>query len=144
MKSKGFTLVEIMAVIAILAILIGIAVPNMVSLSARNKNKMFCTKVQNIESVAQQYAEDNFSKIETAYNSGTTFEISVKELIDLGYFKKEDENCNFSDSKPCVTDPRDKTSMDLKKVNITIKNRRPYAKYVHTELDKTNKTCDNQ
>ena len=138
MKSKGFTLVEILAVISILAVLIGIAVPNMVGIGNKNRNNMYCTKVQNIENSAQQFAEDNFGTVEAAFNTSGQYEMTVQDLIKQGYYKKEDENCNYTDDQPCVTDPRDKSRIDDVKVKIVIKNRRPFATY---QGDKS--SCEN-
>ena len=138
MKSKGFTLVEILAVIVILAILVGIAVPNMVGIGNKNRNNMYCTKVKNIENSAQQFAEDNFGTVEAAFNTSGKYEMTVQDLIKNGYYKKEDDSCNYTEQKPCVTDPRDKSRIDNVKIHIVIKNRRPFATY---QGDKS--SCEN-
>ena len=91
MKSKGFTLVEILAVISILAILVGIAVPNMAGLAQKNRGKMFCAKATNIAKAAQQWGEENIDEIESKRKTS----ITVKELIEDGKLKKEDDACNF-------------------------------------------------
>ena len=134
MKSKGFTLVEILVVIVILSIVVGIAVPNMVSIQTNNKVQMFCAKTKNIEDAAKLYGEENMDDIEDAINK--TMTLTVKDLIQVGKLKKEDDTCNFTDSKPCSTDPRDSTSMDKEKVTITIKNRRIVASYIYKGDDK--------
>ena len=134
MKSKGFTLTEILAVIVILAVLIAFAVPNVVGIGNNSRTKMYCTKIQNIESAAQQYAEANFDTVERNNN----FQMTIRDLVNNGYFKKEDDTCDFSSSKPCVTDPRDKSSIDNQKVKIEIKNRRPYATYLGDKTPCTN------
>ena len=138
MKSKGFTLVEILAVMVILAVLIGIAVPNMVGIGNKNRNNMYCTKVKNIESAAQQFAEDNFGTVEAAFIANGKYEMAVQDLIKQGYYQKEDDSCNYTEQNPCVTDPRDKTRIDDVKVHIVIKNRRPFATY---QGDKS--SCEN-
>lgn len=124
MKSKGFTLVEILAVITILAILVGIAVPNMAGLATKNRGKMFCAKATNIAKAAQQWGEENIDEIESKRKTS----ITVKELIEDGKLKKEDDACNFG-TKPCTTDPRNQASMDSSKVDLQIKNRRVYATF---------------
>ena len=46
MKKKGFTLVELLAVIAILAILVIVAMPNVLGMFNQAKSKTFVTEVQ--------------------------------------------------------------------------------------------------
>ena len=51
---KGFTLVELLAVIAILAILIILALPNVLGLFMSSKESAFVTEAQNVYKVAQE------------------------------------------------------------------------------------------
>lgn len=72
MKKKGFTLVELLAVIAILAILIILALPNTMSLYNEAKKDSFTTEVKNIVNNAkQQWISDSmFSTSEEIYCRG--------------------------------------------------------------------------
>ena len=54
MKNKGFTLVELLAVIAILAVLVIIALPNIMSLFNESKKNSFTTELKQIHGAAQQ------------------------------------------------------------------------------------------
>ncbi len=54
MRKKGFTLVELSAVIAILAILVIIALPNVMGMFNQAKKNSFTTEVKNVFQVAQQ------------------------------------------------------------------------------------------
>ena len=45
---KGFTLVELLAVIAILSILVIIAIPNVIDLYIKSKKEIFVTEVKNV------------------------------------------------------------------------------------------------
>ncbi len=128
MKSKGFTLVEILAVVVILAVLVVFAAPNIVGLGSKSRLKMFCSKVDNIQNAAQLYGEDNPDDIGSP--------IEIKTLVVKGYLKKEDDNCEFTSEKPCITDPRTQQSMDSEKVVITKKNRRMTAEFQFKEGDK--------
>ncbi len=58
-KEKGFTLVELMVVIIILAVLTGIAIPSYLAL--RNKARIQATRseMQNIATALEMYAADN-------------------------------------------------------------------------------------
>ena len=60
MNKKGFTLVELLAVIAILAILVLVAVPNVLSMFNKAKKDTFLTEAKNIfKESASKYISDN-------------------------------------------------------------------------------------
>ena len=62
MKKKGFTLVELLAVIAILAILVVIAMPNVLGMFNSSKKNTFVTEVQNIlKQAATDYVQDSLN-----------------------------------------------------------------------------------
>ena len=48
MNKKGFTLVELLAVIAILALLVIIALPNVLSMFNNAKKDLFLTEAKNV------------------------------------------------------------------------------------------------
>lgn len=135
-NKKGFTLVELLAVVVILAIIIAIAVPSTMSISTRLKKNMFCSKIDLIETAAMLYGEDrrdSFNK--TIKVDGTNYKgvnVTIEHLVDTKYLKKDHE------SKPYIEDPRDKNnSLDAMKVSIYIKNNRVYIRFD----SETNKTC---
>ena len=138
MKKNGFTLVELLAVIVIMALLLTIAVPSVIGISKKIKTNMFCSKVEDIESAAKLYGEDYIDQIDK--NNGTT--ITVYKLIENNLFKKEDKDCDKTSNTTCVLDPRDGSSMDKNQILITIKNKRVYAKYQHKNEDKD--ICNNK
>lgn len=124
MNKRGFTLVELLAVLVIMIIIMVIAIPSIIGLMNKSKTKMFCEKVDNIVSSAKLYGEDHIDEI------GNGLEISVKDLIKTNYVKKENSDCNYDDaSKPCITDPRSKATMDNETLTLTIKNKRAYATF---------------
>lgn len=55
LNRKGFTLIELMAVVAILVIIMGIALPNITSSIERSKNKQKGAKIELITSAADLY-----------------------------------------------------------------------------------------
>ena len=60
MKKKGFTLVELLAVIAILALLVIIALPNVLSMFNNAKKDLFLTEAKNVfKESAKKYISDN-------------------------------------------------------------------------------------
>ena len=133
MKNKGFTLVEILATIVIMAVLLTIAIPGVMGISKSIKDKMFCTKVNNIEEAAKLYGKDFIDEVDT----GALNEVTVKQLIEYNLYKKEEDGCslNKDDNKPCVLDPRDNSSMDEGKVVLHSSNKKVYAYYTLSTED---------
>ena len=58
-KEKGFTLVELMVVIIILAVLTGIAIPSYLALRNRARIQATRSEMQNIATALEMYAADN-------------------------------------------------------------------------------------
>ena len=65
MNKKGFTLVELLAVIALLALLTGIAVPNIISTINNNKKNTFLMDAKRMVSKASYLLSNNPSDRET-------------------------------------------------------------------------------
>ena len=70
---KGFTLVELLAVIAILGIIVGISIPVYLGISNKVKQSVYETKVENIKAKASVYASDT-----------NNYVFDVKTLIENG------------------------------------------------------------
>ena len=62
MNKKGFTLVEVISVIALLGLIIGLAVPGVMRSSKKAKERTLNTKIKNIEKAAVMYGQDNRGK----------------------------------------------------------------------------------
>ena len=58
-KDKGFTLVELMVVIIILAVLTGIAIPSYLALRNRARIQATRSEMQNIGTALELYSADN-------------------------------------------------------------------------------------
>ena len=80
-NKKGFTLVELMAVIVVLAIIIAIAVPSYAKIKKNIEEKNYKNKVNLIEIAAEKYSED------THYET-----VFVEDLIKAGYLDADDVN----------------------------------------------------
>ncbi len=85
MKKNGFTLVELLAVIVLLALLMAIAVPSAFKLNSKVKGKAYTTKIDLIEQAANNYGQSNKSLIRT----GTS--VTDSSVHTLCTFEYQDE-----------------------------------------------------
>lgn len=86
MKKKGFTLVELLAVIAILAILVVIAMPNIIDMFNNAKQNIFVTEIHRyVDSAKLAYTSDVFS------NPGKSIYYSSEENLELNTLKLDIE-----------------------------------------------------
>ncbi len=127
---KGFTLVEMLAVIVIIGIIATIAFISTTAVANSSKEKAYNTKIASIESAAIKYIQDNPREIP----SGGTISVSVTDLLDAGYIVNDknsakDNKCP-SGSSSCVINPKD-TSKELTtcEVSIKVKNKRYKATF---------------
>ncbi len=121
MGKKGFTLVELIATIAVLAIVTTIAVSSFNLISLRIKTTAYENKVSYIETAAANYTND------TGFLS-----TNVDTLVKLGYITPDDEDGH-------VIDPRDKSEMNCNVVNVTEENNIYYGDLTGTiecDIDK--------
>lgn len=87
LNNKGFTLVELLAVLVILIAIMSIAIPSISSSLERSKDKQNEAKIKILESAAELYVTDHKNKIieymvENSYDYCT---IGIKTLKDGGY-----------------------------------------------------------
>lgn len=84
-KRKGFTLIELIIVLAILAIIAAIAIPNFASVRQNSRNKTDVQSAGVIKRTVTMYVADETIKPE-AYNSGTglSFDVTAGGVTTLG------------------------------------------------------------
>lgn len=102
MNKKGFTLVELLAVIAILAILVIVAMPNVLGMFNQAKVNLFVTEVQKMMDISKsKFTSEPFSNGGQSiyYSSVENDELKTKELDISGnkkeYFIEMDRNGEF-------------------------------------------------
>ena len=102
MKNKGFTLVELLAVIAILAILVIIALPNVLKMFNDAKKNSFLTEAKTVYSEAgKKYISDSITSPgnnEHIYCKSKTDSLNPLSLSGRGinYYIKTDSNGNVN------------------------------------------------
>ena len=87
MNRKGFTLIEIIMVILIMAILMLILIPNVFVLVNKNKEKSCFNLIDNIESAAKIYVINN--KYDLGFNCGVIKKITLQTLVNSGDLKTD-------------------------------------------------------
>ena len=137
-NNKGFTLVELLAVIAIMAILLIIALPNVLKMFNESKEKIFLTESKSVfkEAINQTIKDRNFSDV--IYCKSMNDEINPLDMSgrDIYYYIKANVNDNTG--------------------TIIVWDNERYAKYKGDKLDPSvldnaekitddikNATCDN-
>ncbi len=126
-NKKGFTLVELMAVIVVLAIVIAIAIPTYSKIKNTIDIKNYANKKELIKIAATKFAEDT-----------NITAIFVKELVENGYLEADDEDGNVYG-----------LDKDLKKININCyailseqKNGIYYSDFIDNDYVNEDGTCD--
>ena len=99
-SNHGFTLVELLAVIAILGIVVSITVYVGINAVNKAKEKSYKTTKNNIENIAGTYLKENGDRLfYISKNDGSNIEyqcITIENLIDGGYFKNDVLNSQVS------------------------------------------------
>jgi type IV pilus assembly protein PilA len=93
LNNRGFTLVELLAVLVILIAIMSIAIPSISSSLERSKAKQNEARKKVIIAAAELYVTDNKNKIYKTFQENTAWEkcqISFKELVHSGYLSNEE------------------------------------------------------
>ena len=134
MNKRGFTFIELLAVIILIGLVIGISVPAIRYADRKFHEKAYNTKIQLIKHAAENYGDD-FKEIISDQNNTNTYTdpstntsykavtVRVRDLLSNGYITKDTDL-----SKEDVLDPRTNESMLDVTITIYIKNNRAYAK----------------
>ena len=142
-KKKGFTLVEILAVLSLIAIIMVLGISSLPALSKSLKQRLYDHKIKLLEKSAIIFAQNNKNRIKRVVRVDCTSTIENKcecsggncyyiydttpdELIEEGYYKSENNpSCG-------VLDPRDmSTCLDNYAIRIRLgaKNKSIFAKF---------------
>ncbi len=88
MKKKGFTLVELLGVLAILALLAGIAVPTIANIVRSSREKAYNDQIALIIASTKNWVADHASSISEEEPTTVTFQ----ELKSGGYLEQNIKN----------------------------------------------------
>jgi prepilin-type N-terminal cleavage/methylation domain-containing protein len=105
MKSRGFTLIEILGVVAILGIIALVAVPNIISsLKTAESNKEKSYENQVIQG-AELYVEQNRDLFKVRLASKNPFFVHINDVVATGYIQStlvKPDGKKSSEDKGCV------------------------------------------
>lgn len=95
LNQKGFTLVELLAVLVILVAIMGIAIPTISSSLERTKAKQNESRYKVLETAAEQYVTDHKNAIYTNLDNNGTNSCAIQ--IDSIDFLTEEEMLDAND-----------------------------------------------
>ena len=111
MNKKGFTIVEILAVITILAVLMMIALPAVTNLYNKHKINTWNNTVLLIEEATKEYVRDYRSQITGLDTEGDSVYIPLQKIVDASLVGWP------------LTDTRDSSKVNINtEVKVTIKD----------------------
>ena len=90
-NNRGFTLVEVLAVIVILAIIVSIAIPNISASLDRQDCKITKNKAKLIESSAKFYVSDNRNMVKSKLVTNSKCKIEISKLKLGGKYLTDDD-----------------------------------------------------
>lgn len=142
-NKKGFTLVELLVVIALLGLIIIISVPGISKIRENMNERTNKTKLELIEDAGILWGQDNKTKLQDTtcnfdedkngiVNNYSCFKIKIYDLIDNDYLEYDDIE---EDGKYIYLNPKDNSNIVDNCVYIYKKNNRVYAFY-------SGKTCN--
>lgn len=89
-NNKGFTLVELLAVLVVLITILLIAIPSITSSIERNKQKMLEKKYDMIEAAAESYVNLYKNSLDYSKFKSGNCGISIDKLKNVGLLTDED------------------------------------------------------
>ncbi len=144
MNKKGFTLVELLAVIVLIAVISGIGITSYALIKNKINKKIFTNKLAEIVSSAEKWGEYNKDKLSK--------EITLEELIKDKYFETDETidatkyNCDDSNKenglcKNVVINNVDNIVINNLEIKVFKKNKQVYGCII---VDDNNKELLNE
>lgn len=114
---RGFTLIELISAITLLALILLLAVPAIVNQLSEKKNELSDTTLKILYNAAELYMDDN--NVLSTLEAGDTYCVSLDRLVQDKYLKSPIKDVNTG-GEIALT----------KKVKVTINSNLEYDKYI--------------
>lgn len=126
MNNKGFTLVELLGTVVILAVLVGISSYSIIKVLNNTKEKNYELLVEEIKKASEIYYQECYYGNSCSY----TEEIKLKDLVNNGYLSSNDKD-------NILIDPI--TKENISECSIIVKYNEDKGKIVVTSNEEDNK-----
>jgi len=145
MKKKGFSLIELIIIIAIMGLLIALAVPASLTISKKIKQNMLDAKIEMIESSLVIWAQNNkeiFSDYDSCYKNKVNASSNITQCYStligdlVNNYEIFDED-RIVDGDKQLINPITNESINACNVEIFVKNNRVYAEYITDDVGST-------
>ena len=126
MNKKGFTLVELLAVLVLISLLMGLAIPGINRISNNMKKKSYNQKIKLIESAAELWGQDNKTRLQADTDCPSEIskckKIKIDDLIKENYLDSDNNSGKYANPK---------NDEDMKECIVFVykQNKRVYAKF---------------
>lgn len=94
MNNKGFTLIELTAIVIILAAIFLVSFPNLINISRSDEEKEYENMVENLCLAGETYIYNNSTKYNELSKVNSKIFININDLIEYGSIKKNIINPN--------------------------------------------------
>lgn len=119
-NEKGFTLVELLATMAILATLMLIAIPNVIGIVQRNKNKTYIEDAKKLETLASYKVRSNPTDLKPT--SGTSYCFLLPFLDKSNELSEPPNGGEYDKTKSYVIVKNNNGSLEYKVQLVEVKN----------------------
>ncbi len=139
MNNRGFTLIELIVTIALLALISTISVSVIGNIRGKHNVNAYYELLKNVESAAKLYVTDNRYNLKSVgidikCPNNNTFTISLQKLVDNGYLTTDNNEIkNFDGSTLTLSENKVTVTYDCTKKNFT---------YKIDKNDENNKICE--
>ena len=119
MNNKGFTLIELIVSIIILALILSIGAYSIISIVKESKEKNYQTLLKSIKSGTESYViECKYGDISDGSITCSN-QITLGDLVKYGYLSGNAKVDNKKDEKYTIVNPKDNNSISNCVINIT-------------------------